>query len=246
MEKLLETAQVWLKVGWGRASGNHQGGANSVSQINGDSDVVPTFQLCGSAAVWRGLQKEQWPQPALLSGRKLPPTSHPDVTQFSSSPYVSDSFQSAAPMLEVWVSPSKFVGGPFKRNCLRLQQFLSSTASIPDGFYSQNLWWYLFLALEPWAEGSHVGLGPLLLRYPSWFLSPTCGCGTSLFCVHPSCQSQYGFFFNLIIVGPPFSLISDSSEWWLFYSLVVILMWFCKVSHVYLCLLLAQKSIMEF
>ena len=49
--------KVWvnLKVGWGRASGNHQGGANSVSQLDGDADVVPACLLYGS--VWGGLRR---------------------------------------------------------------------------------------------------------------------------------------------------------------------------------------------
>ena len=48
--------------------------------------------------------------------------------------------------------------------------------------------------------------------------------------LHPS---NHGFFFNSIVVGFPFSSISDGSEWWLFYSLVVILIWLCEeASHV--------------
>ena len=42
MKKLLETAWVVLKFGWGSASGNHQAGANSVSQVNEVSDMAPT------------------------------------------------------------------------------------------------------------------------------------------------------------------------------------------------------------
>ena len=43
-------------------------------------------------------------------------------------------------------------------------------------------------------------------------------------------------FFNSMVVRLPFDLISESSEWWLFYSSVVIFMWLCKeASHVYLC-----------
>ena len=41
MEKALETGWMGPKVGWGRASGNHQGGANGVSQVDGDSDIAP-------------------------------------------------------------------------------------------------------------------------------------------------------------------------------------------------------------
>ena len=33
---------------WDRVSGDLQGGANSVSQVDGVSDIAPTCQLCGS------------------------------------------------------------------------------------------------------------------------------------------------------------------------------------------------------
>ena len=38
---------------------------------------------------------------------------------------------------------------------------VSSTDSIPAGFYSQKLWGLIFLALEPWAGETSVGLGLL-------------------------------------------------------------------------------------
>ena len=47
MEKPLETAWVGLKVGWGRALGYHQGGANSMNQAVGVSDMVPICPHCG-------------------------------------------------------------------------------------------------------------------------------------------------------------------------------------------------------
>ena len=71
MEKTLETAWVGPQIGWSRLSGNHQGGADSVSQADGDSDMVPACQFC-VCFVRGGLRKEQWPLPALLSERKLP------------------------------------------------------------------------------------------------------------------------------------------------------------------------------
>ena len=37
----------------------------------------------------------------------------------------------------------------------------SSTDSIPASFRNQKLWGLIFLALEPWAQGHGVGLGPL-------------------------------------------------------------------------------------
>ena len=42
----------------------------------------------------------------------------------------------------------------------------------------------------------------------------------------PHTTSLNGDFFNSIVVRHPFNLISDSSEWWLFYVLVVILILF--------------------
>ena len=42
-------------VGWGRVSGNLQGGAISVSQVDEVLDMVPTCQLCGSLE--QGLRK---------------------------------------------------------------------------------------------------------------------------------------------------------------------------------------------
>ena len=48
----LETAWVGPKVVWGRASGNHQGGANSVSQVNGVPDMAPACQLYGSVPLY--------------------------------------------------------------------------------------------------------------------------------------------------------------------------------------------------
>ena len=60
-----------------------------------------------------------------------------------------------------WVSPSTSVHGPFKSKCQGVQQLLSSTASIPTGFYSQKLWRLIFLVLKPWVGGPGVTLGPL-------------------------------------------------------------------------------------
>ena len=60
--------------------------------------------------------------------------------------------------------------------------------------------------------------------------------------LHASYQSGWMWFFNSIVAGLPIHSISDGSECWLFYILVVILMWLCKeMSHVYLCLHLDQK-----
>ena len=97
MEKSLETAWMGLKVGWSRASSNHQGGANSVNQVDGFSHIASTA----------GSDKEQWPLPAFLSGRKLLLSCYPNARQFSASLYVSDTFQSAVPVLELRRSESE-------------------------------------------------------------------------------------------------------------------------------------------
>ena len=47
------------------------------------------------------------------------------------------------------------------------------------GFYSQKLWGLTFLALEPWAEWSGLGLGSLPPDFYLRFLSTTRGCGTA-------------------------------------------------------------------
>ena len=52
----------WL-VGWGRALGNHQGGATCVNQVDGVSDMV--LPLYGS--VWERAQKGSMLLPGLLS-----------------------------------------------------------------------------------------------------------------------------------------------------------------------------------
>ena len=70
------------------------------------------------------------------------------------------------------------------------------------------------------------------------FLSTTHRWGTSLFCIcAPPTHLDGCGFFNSIVVRLPFNSISDSSEWWLFYILVVILMWLCKEASL-VCLIL--------
>ena len=54
MEKPLEMAWVGPQVECVRVSGNCQGGVNSVSQVDGDSDVAPVCQLYRE-----GSEKEQ-------------------------------------------------------------------------------------------------------------------------------------------------------------------------------------------
>ena len=164
MEKLLETAWEGQKFRWGRASGNHQGEANSVSQVDGFSVMVPAcwrLWLCWGRAQKRnnGLCQhfclgESWPTAlVLMPDNSVPP--HMSLMPFNL-------------LLPCWslegVSLSKFMPRPLNRICLRFQQFLSSTASILSGFYSHRLWKPIFLALGTWDGEPSVGLEPLALE----------------------------------------------------------------------------------
>ena len=106
-----------------------------------------------------------------------------------------------------------------------------------------------FLALKTWAGGGGAWCGA---RTPpeisiQIFIHHTGVWDQPILCLHHSYQSQCGFFFNSVVVGFLFSSVSDSSGWWLFYSLIVILMWLCKEAKcVYLCCHLDQKSLNEF
>ena len=122
-----------LKVGAG-ASGNHQGGANSVSQVNGVSDMPPACCLCGSS-------KEQWPLPALLFVRILPPTALTLIPDTSAPPLTSPLFFKWLP--QYWsshgVSPSRSVHEPFKRNFLGLKKHSISLSLNPCGFLQPGI-----------------------------------------------------------------------------------------------------------
>ena len=97
--------------------------------------------------------------------------------------------------------------------------------------------------------GAWCGSGsPRSWDTPSKFLSTTHGWGASLFhvCAPPTSLDGCGFF-NSVVVRLPFNKISDGSEWWLFYILVIILMWMWEEeSHVCLCCHLDQKEIFQF
>ena len=120
-----------------------------------------------------------------------PSSSYPDARQFSSLPCVPGAFELLS---QHWssegVSLSKFVWALFKRNYMGLQRPSSHPATLPAGYYSQNLWGFFFLSLQPWTGGPVVGLGPITPqgvhldpRYTSWYLCDPCRCGISPFCV---------------------------------------------------------------
>ena len=82
--------------------------------------------------------------------------------------------------------------GPIRGTAWESRSLLSHSATSPAGSYIQTLWRLFFLKpfpLKPWVGVPDTGLGALAsqggspqLRYPSQFLSTSCGCGTSQFC----------------------------------------------------------------
>ena len=83
-----------------------------------------------AGALWEdGSEKEQWPLPPFLFGRRLSSSSGLDASHFSSSLYATGSFQDATPVLELGVNLSKSMFGFFKGNCLGLQEFILLTQS---------------------------------------------------------------------------------------------------------------------
>ena len=87
---------------------------------------------------------------------------HLDARHFSFSLYTTGAFQAATPVLELRGSESEYVS--LFVSSLRGTAWapeVSSTNPVPDGFCIQKLWELIFLALEPWAWGPGVGLGPL-------------------------------------------------------------------------------------
>ena len=105
MEKPLLTALLGPSVGRDGASGDLQSRANSFSQVDGVSDMVPACQLCGF--VGKGSEKGRWPLATFLCGRKLFPNSYLNVRHFSFSLYAIGAFQAATLMLELRGSESE-------------------------------------------------------------------------------------------------------------------------------------------
>ena len=163
----------WKQLGWAYrsskegVSGNHQGRANTVSQVDGDSDMASACQLfVGRQGVSQKrnngfCQHFVWQKAALHSLRPLSPA----------LPLIPDNFvfPSMSLMLsklpQCWnsegVSQSKSVHGPYKRNCLGHQK--------PSISFSHNPCWVLWpevmgISLSDtgtlgWGPG--VGLEPL-------------------------------------------------------------------------------------
>ena len=206
--------------------------------------MAPTCWLCGSvgeglrkgtmASACLSVWKKAFPQlPALMPDMSVPPCMR--LVSFKLLPQCWSS---------EGVSLSKFICGFFNENAWDSRIF----------FHQLNPHWFL----HPEIVGTYLP-GTGTLGWGAWcgagapcswdirpeFLSTTDGCVTSPFHVStpPPSLDGYGFF-NSLVFRFPFNLISDSSEWWVFYIIAVILMWLCEeVSRVYLCLHLDWKSI---
>ena len=109
------------------ASQDLQGGANSVSQVDGISDMAPDCRLCGRWVQKRDnglclpfcLGESCPPALTLMPHTSVPP--HMPLVPFKLLPWC---WSSGA------VSLSKFMCGFFKGNCLGLQKFLLPTQSL--------------------------------------------------------------------------------------------------------------------
>ena len=130
------------------------------------------------------------------------------------------------------VSPSKSMHRSLKRNCLRLLKTSTSLSLIPCRFLQAEVRGNS-LRIGTWGWGPGVGLGsPHSSGGPSAaemsfsiFIYYTWVWDQLVLCLHPSYKYWCDFFFHSLVVGLPFSQISGTSEWLLFCSLALILMW---------------------
>ena len=159
-----------------------------------------------------------------------------DARHFSSPLYATGAFQAVIPVLELGGSELSPCVSSWRRTAWDSRSF--SHRHNPHWFLQPEIMGTFLLGTGTLGCGAWCGAGtPYPQDIPPEFLSTTRGCGTIPFdiCAPPTILYGCGFF-NSVVVRLPFNSISDGSEWWLFYILVVILMWLCEdVSHVCLC-----------
>lgn len=121
------------------------------------------FPPVATSWVGWGSAKDPWPLPAFLPRRNMhlqPPTCY---RYFRSSSHVTGTFWAAVQLWNSeWVSPRKFVHGPFKSNACNSN--CPVLATIPAGGHSQKLWELLIRALVLWGGCQVWYLDPSLLR----------------------------------------------------------------------------------
>ena len=116
---------------WGRISRNHQGEANSVSQVDGDSDMASAFQVCVERAQKRNnslCQHFIWEKAAAPALTLMPDTSVPLCISLVPFELLPQCWGSEG------VSASKSMNGPFKRSCLGLWKASISLSHNPCWF----------------------------------------------------------------------------------------------------------------
>ena len=143
---------------------------------------------------------------------------------------------------------------------------VSSAALTPSGFYSQKLWGFIFLALEPWAVQSVLGLGSLVPKvslpifiYHTWMWDPlfcwplpcslhlatTTPCPLPLGSLPPPLLPIWMNMTSLNFWLLDFHTVwySGSSGCFLFLGYLRSFFWLCKeAKYVCLCLHLDKKS----
>ena len=143
------------------------------------------------------------------------------------------------------VSLNKLVCEFFKRDCLGLQKILLPNQS--HWFLQPEFIGTCLPGIGTLGWGIWCGAGTLCSwDIPFRFLSTTCVCGTSLFCISAPLTRLGCGFFNCMLIRLPLNLISAFSEWWLLHYLVRILMWLCEEASRLLCCHLDWKEISIF
>ena len=132
MEKPLETASVGSQIGWGKVSGKHQGEANSMSWVDGDSDMALGCRFCGVGVS----EKERvhlcqhfcLAESCPLALALLPKNSIPPCVSLMPFKFLPQHQNSER------VSLSKSMHRPFKRNYLGFQKPFVSLSYNPYSF----------------------------------------------------------------------------------------------------------------
>ena len=153
--------------GMGGVLWNHQGGESSVSQTDGGSDTKPSCQFC----VGRAQKKDNGFSQHLSLGESCPPalTLMPDN--------ICSCCVSLIPLEllpQCWISEQesliKSMCNCFKKSDWDSRSPPSHSATIATCFHSHKSWGFLFLAMEPWAGGPGVRLGPFTPQLSSYML----------------------------------------------------------------------------